>query len=351
VEASSVSPLVVGADEVLDRWLPAARFGHLHRMSDQVGLWEHARYTTPRTEHGYCTDDNARGLVVVCREPDPRADLVDLTRTYLTFLKNAARPEGGFHNRRAADESWADTIGSDDSQGRALWALGTAARLGPADWMRRLAFELFESSLGFDSPSPRANAFAVLGASEFLVAAPGHRRAIESMRRWIGRIVLPEDPGWPWPESRLAYDNARLPEALIAAGSSLGDERLLGFGLSLLEWLVSVEDMDGHFSFTPIGGWAPGEPRPGFDQQPVEAAAMADGCARAWAATGDDRWRDRVLSAARWFVGDNDGGAVLYDVDTGGCCDGLTPSGANLNQGAESTLAALSALQQAARLT
>jgi hypothetical protein len=134
---------------------------------------------------------------------------------------------------------------------------------------------------------------------------------------------------------------------MIAAGRVLDDGALLQSGLDLLDWLVSVEVSSGHFSFTPIGGWACGEPRPAFDQQPVEVAAMADACARAWLATGETRWRDRVLSCARWLVGDNDSGVVLYDVDTGGCCDGLTPQGANLNQGAESTLAALSTLQRA----
>ncbi len=118
-------------------------------------------------------------------------------------------------------------------------------------------------------------------------------------------------------------------------------------GIRLLDWLVSVETRNGHFSFTPVGGWAPGERRPGFDQQPVEAAAMADACYRAWSLTGDDRWRERVSGTARWFVGANDRTAVLYDSRTGGCRDGLTPTGANLNQGAESTLAALSTLQRA----
>lgn len=214
--------------------------------------------------------------------------------------------------------------------------------------MRRAALTMLEGQMGFESASPRANAFAVLGASEALAVAPGHDSIRDAMTRWVGRLETGGDPVWPWPEARLAYDNARIPEALIAAGGLLDEGQMLEKGLRLLDWLVGVETNGGHFSYVPTGGWALGEPRPGFDQQPVETAAMADACARAWWGTGDDRWRDRMLSAARWLVGDNDTGIVLYDVDTGGCCDGLTPSGANLNQGAESTLAALTTLQQAA---
>jgi hypothetical protein len=327
--------------------LPSPRFQHLQRMTDHIGLWEHARYTVPRPEHGYCTDDNARALIVVCRQPDLTTELVGLGRVYLNFVVAAALPQGGFHNRRRADGSWADEIGSDDSQGRAIWALGTAARIGPERWMRRTATELFDRQLGYSSASPRSNAFAVLGASEVLTGEPGNAPAREALTRWVGEIPGADDKEWPWPESRLAYDNARLPEALLAGGVALGDEDLIASGLRLLDWLVTTETREGHFSFTPAGGWAPGEARPGYDQQPVEAAAMADACSRAWQITGEGKWRDGVLKAARWLVEANDRRVVLYDFHTGGCCDGLTPSGPNLNQGAESTLAALSTLQQA----
>ena len=331
--------------------LPAPRFHHLERMTDHVGIWEHARYTIPRPEHGYCTDDNARALIVVSRQPHPSLELVGLGRVYLRFVEDAALPGGGFHNRRGADGSWTDAVGSDDSQGRAIWALGTAARIGPETWMQRTAIALFDRQLGFASESPRSNAFAVLGAAEILAGDPGHVGAREALARWVEKISVSLEPDWPWPEPRLAYDNARLPEALLAAGAALGDGDLVQSGLLLLDWLVLQETRDGHFSFAPAGGWAPGEPRPGYDQQPVETAAMADACSRAWQLTGEAKWRDGVLRAARWLVESNDRSVVLYDFHTGGCCDGLTPSGPNLNQGAESTLSALSALQQAARIS
>ena len=330
--------------------IPAPNFQHLRRMTDHVGLWEHARYTTPRPEHGYCTDDNARAFILLSREVDLSAELIGLARVYFRFVADAALGQGGFHNRRGADEAWADEIGSDDSQGRAIWCLGSAARLGPEEWMQRAALELFQRQQGFASTAPRANAFAILGASELLTGDPENAAARKALTHWARVLHVSDDPGWPWPEPRLTYDNARIPEALIAAGTSLGLDHLVEDGLRLLDWLMTIETSDDHYSFTPVGGWAPGETRPGYDQQPVEAAAMADACTRAWLLTGDDKWRDGVLRAARWLVSDNDGDVVLYDFETGGCCDGLTKNGPNLNQGAESTLSALSTLQQARRV-
>lgn len=326
--------------------LPAPRFDHLRHMTGRFGLWEHARYTTPREGHGYCTDDNARALIVISRQVDSPASLLELARTYLAFLEDAALPGGGFRNRRSSSGSWGDSLGSDDSQGRAIWGLGSAAHLGPEPRLRQTALELFEQQSGFASRSPRANAFAVLGAAEVLAGYPDHQ-VRQSLVRWADRLRLPDDPGWPWPEQRLAYDNARIPEGIMAAGNALGDADRVAEGVRLLEWLVSIEAPRGHFSFTPVRGWARGEPRPGFDQQPVEAAAMADACYRAWSLTGEDLWKERLLGVARWFLGANDLEAVMYDVESGGGYDGLTPSGPNLNQGAESTLAALSTLQLA----
>jgi hypothetical protein len=217
--------------------------------------------------------------------------------------------------------------------------------------MRRAALGLFHRQEGFSSTSPRANAFAILGASEVLAGDPDNDVARKALTRWASVLHVSDDSRWPWPEPRLAYDNARIPEALIAAGMSLGNDHLVEAGLRLLEWLLTIETRDDHYSFAPVGGWAQGEARPGYDQQPVEAAAIADACARAWLLTGDGKWRDGVLRAARWLVGDNDGDVLLYDFETGGCCDGLTKNGPNMNQGAESTLSALSTLQQARRVS
>jgi glycosyltransferase involved in cell wall biosynthesis len=326
------------------------RFDHLLSLSDGVGVFEHAKLTVPRRERGYCTDDVARTLVVLLREPGRAPRLERLAETCLAFLERAQLPDGRFRNRRSADGAWLDEVGPDDATGRALWAAGTALAAATRQTQRARAERLFEAAAGFRSPWPRANAFAVLGAVEALAATPTRlaEPLLQAAVAGLGR-VLP-DPGWPWPEPRLAYANAVLAEARIAAAVALGEERLLEEGLELLEWLVATETRDGRFSFTPAGGWARGEPRPGFDQQPIEAGAMADACARAFDATGDPVWRERALLAAAWFLGRNDVGVPLLDSATGGCRDGLERDGVNENEGAESTLALISALQQARRL-
>jgi hypothetical protein len=340
------------ATDMLERMragaLPESNFGHLQRMTSSIGLWEHALYSTPRVEHGFCTDDNARALILLDREPTLSPELTEIHRIYLQFLQDAALNGGGFHNRRRADGDWADTQGSDDSQGRAIWALGSVARFGSESWTRGVGVELFKRQV-FASSSPRANAFAVLGAAEVLGAEPTDSLAREALENWAVHLRILDDPHWPWPEPRLAYDNPRIPEALMAAGDALGIDQMVQDGIRLLDWLIAKETRDGHFSFAPVGGWAAGEERPGFDQQPVEAAAFADACNRAWQITGDNEWRAHVLRAARWFMGDNDGACLMYNPETGGCYDGLSPTGPNLNQGAESTIAALSTLQQAAK--
>lgn len=332
---------------------PAPTFAHLLRISDEVGVFEHAKLTVPRPEHGYCTDDVARALVAVMREPRRPPELERLAATCLAFLERAQLPDGRFHNRRSCHRRWTDEVGGDDSTGRALWALGMAAAFATTREQRDRAHALFEAGAGFRTPSPRANAFAVLGAVDRLAARPrrptGRAWALlEAAAAGLGRLSM--DPAWPWPEARLAYANAVLAEARLAAGVTLGDSRLVTEALDLLAWLVETETRGDRFSFTPVGGSAPGSPRPGFDQQPIEAAAMADACARAFDVTGEPRWAADALRAAAWFLGANDVGVPLFDPVGGGCKDGLTAGGANENQGAESTLAAITALQQARRL-
>lgn len=330
--------------------IPVPRFDHLRSLTHEIGMWEHAEYRRPRIEHGFCTDDNARALIVVCRQAAHHAetkdigDLDGLAERYLRFVLESRTP-AGFHNRRRPDGCWDDEIGSDDSQGRAWWALGTAARSAPKEWMRSASADAFRASGGFGSAHLRANAFAVLGAVEMLTAHPGHAAATDLCIRAVDVLATAATARIPWPEERLTYDNARIPDALLAAGSALGERRYIAMGLRLADWLASTEWRGGHFSFTPVGGWAPGEPRPGFDQQPIEAWAMADLCDRAWRVTGEDKWRSRARRAAQWVLGDNDLGVPLYDAATGAGCDGLTETSVNENCGAESTLSVVACLQ------
>jgi hypothetical protein len=214
--------------------------------------------------------------------------------------------------------------------------------------MRQAGIAAFDNCTAFGSGHLRANAFAAIGAAHMLRVDPDHAPASDLLSRTVRIIVEAARARIPWPETRLTYDNARLPEALLVAGTVSGDRRLIDLALRLLEWLVGVETIRDHFSFTPAVGWTPGEPRPGFDQQPIEAAAMAEACYRAWSVTGESIWMARALRAVQWLFGRNDTGMTLYDPDTGATSDGLMRDSVNQNRGAESTLAGLTALQVAA---
>jgi hypothetical protein len=329
---------------------------HLLRMSDEVGLFEHADGAIPRREHGYCVDDVSRGLLVLCREPFPSEAVIELSGRYLAFLAHAQGPDGAFHNRLGYDRRWHDRPTTGDWWGRALWGLGTAAARSSAPWIRDAALGCFERGAHHRPAHLRATAFAALGAAQVLAVDPAHRLARDLLADAVLAIGAAgadrPAPGrdWPWPQARLAYGNATLPEALLVAGHLLGDEAALTRGLDLLDWLLDVESHDGHFSPTPVGGRGPADRRPGFDQQPIELAALADACAAAFAITAEPRWAAGIRLAAAWFAGENDTGTVMYDPATGGGYDGLTAVGRNANQGAESTLALLSTLQQDRRL-
>ena len=330
---------------------PSPSWSHLVRLSDDTGLLEHARNAIVRREHGYCVDDVARGLLVASREPRPTPQVVGLAERYLAFLTHAQAPDGTFRNRLGFDRRWLDEPALGDWWGRALWGLGTAAARSTVPWIRREAREAFHQGLRQRSPWPRAMAFAGLGAAEVLRADPHDSDAAELLSDAATLIGPPgADPGWLWPERELTYANPTLAEVTIAAGDLLGDEPLLRSGLRMLAWLCREQDNDGHLSTVPVGGWRPDAPKHRFDQQPIEAAATADACATAAAVTGDERWDEPLFQAIAWFLGDNDTQTVMYDPLTGGCYDGLTADGPNLDQGAESTLALVSTLQHARTL-
>lgn len=327
---------------------PPPAFGHLLALSDDVGVLEHARHTVPRREHGYCVDDNARALVV-CARARPHTPAVDgLAARCLAFVAHAQSPAGSFRNRMSYERRWLDSASTGDWWGRALWGLGLTAASGHDPGARAAARELFVRGAQQRSPWPRAMAYAAIGAAALLEACPRDPVALELLGDAARALDLPATrAGWPWPEPRLTYANAVWPEALLAAGAALDDRRITQHGLDLLEWLVETESRDGHLSVTPVGGWEPGEARPGFDQQPIEVSGLAEACARAVAVTGDRRWQEVVALASAWFLGDNDAGVPLANVATRGGHDGLTATGANANQGAESTLALLATLQLA----
>ncbi len=331
--------------------VPSPKFDHLLALTDRHGTFEHACGVEPRLEHGYCTDDMARVLVVASREPDAGDAVHALARLAVKFLNEAQAFAGGCRNRMDRHGRWTDDFAFEDCWGRCLWGLGTAAAHSDVGLVRSLSVVQFERAAHGRSVWPRAMAFAALGAAELLSVDPDHAAARHLIDDYAAGVAEPNgDRDWPWPEARLSYANALLPEAMIAAGVARDDSELCQHGLDLLEWLIDGETVDGHLSVSPAGGWSAGDPRPGFDQQPIEVATLADACARASDVDASALWPNTVRAAAAWFQGTNDVGATMWNPATGGGFDGLQADGVNLNQGAESTLAVLSTFQQARRL-
>lgn len=324
---------------------------HLKRLTTSRGLYEHALFSEARPEHGYCVDDAARAIVLLCREP--RLDTVSrrLLDIYLGFTLTAISVNGTCHNRMNVDGNWSDEPGDGDWWGRAIWALGYAAVHAPEEEQRSRALAGFRSLAQTTTPHLMAFSFAVLGAGELFLYRPNEKAAKQILQNAQPRYLpVPGFSDWWWPEPRLRYSNGSVAEAALLTGWALRDPEIFDQGIRMLDFLLAVETKMGHFSVTPIGGRGPGDTETEFDQQPIEVAAIADACARAWAITGHSRWLIEVKRAWNWFLGDNDVGIPMFDPDTGAGYDGLHAHGPNRNQGAESTIAMLSTAQHAFRL-
>jgi len=337
--------------------LPEIKLDHLGLMTDHTGLLQHAIYSVPRYEDGYCLDDNARALLVTALLEDEGTDqdaaVQALASRYLAFVSHAFdRKSGRFRNFLSYSRRWLETSGSEDSHGRAIWALGTVVGRSIAPGRRSLGSELFHAAVpavsGFTSP--RAWAFALIGIDEYLRAFEGESN-VQSVREALAERLLElfrkvSTREWPWFEERVTYCSARLSQGLIATGSALANPEMTSAGLRSLEWLEEIQrSEDGYFA--PIGSngfYQRGGARAAFDQQPVEAYAMVSACLEARRVTGDARWLERARRAFGWFLGRNQLQRPLYDASTGGCRDGLHADRANENQGAESTLSFLLAL-------
>ena len=351
--------------------LPPLKLNHLSRMTDDTGMLQHSIFTIPNRKEGYATDDNARALILAVQLeqldsaylPTPAGEArpgsadsfsADSAGLYLSFLEHAfSSAKGRFRNFLRYDRRWNEPVGSEDSHGRALWALGTVLGRSRDQGFRGAAGRLFEFSLpaAVEFSSPRAWAYTLLGIQEYLTSYSGDRDA-QKVRSVLGQRLLEmyesvRSSEWKWFENVLAYGNARLPQALLLVGSACSDHRMVSAGLESLEWLSQTQRCETNGHFVPIGSqgfYHQGGEKARFDQQPIEAAGAVSACLQAYRVTGDGRWRNQAWSAFNWFLGDNDLQLPLYDSVTGGCRDGLHPDRANENQGAESTLSFLMAL-------
>ncbi len=336
--------------------LPPLKLDHLRHMTDETGMLQHALFTIPNYREGYTTDDNARALLVGALLEDlGNSESVELASRYLAFLWYAFNPETGrFRNFMDYQRNWLDESGSDDSHGRALWALGAMLGRSKTPALQSMAGKLFEQALPAISTttSPRGWAFALIGIHEYLQRFAGDRRASQTREDLAGRLLdmyqSCRGESWHWFEDRLTYCNAALPHAMLLCGQALGNADMTAAGLDTLDWLTDLQHTDsdeGHF--TPIGSngfYIQGGERAQFDQQPVEAQGAVSAYLAAYQVTGDKRWRREARRSFEWFLGRNDLNLPLYDPTTGGCRDGLHPDRPNENQGAESTLAFLHAL-------
>lgn len=342
--------------------LPDWRLDHLSRMTDGTGMLQHATHTIPNFAEGYCTDDNARALLltVLLEELGLAGPEVErLATRYAAFLQAAFNTgTKRFRNFLGFDRRWLEEVGSDDSHGRALWALGTCVGRSQRPDLPAWAASHFELALPgiLETTSPRTWAFGLLGIREYLRRFGGDRLATQARDTLTARLIDIYDrtatPDWPWFEEILSYDVARLPQALIAGGGEGGNARALEVGLHALGWLVRVQTApQEHFRAIGCNGfYRKGREPARFDQQPIEACATVSACLEAYRVTQDAAWMAEARSAFEWFLGRNDLGQELYDPGTGGCCDGLQEDRVNRNQGAESTLAFLLALAEMSRL-
>ncbi|NBB89987.1 MAG: glycosyltransferase [Spirochaetes bacterium] len=333
--------------------LPLLRLDHLLRMSDQTGILQHAKFDVPDFQEGYCTDDNARAFLLCCLLDETGATsshvkLRDKESSYLSYLLAAMnRDTGRFRNFMSFTREWLEEAGSEDSHGRALWALGIGAGRAHGAGHRQLSARLLEEGIETvrTFTSPRAWAFTLIGLHYYLRYYPGAEPIMDMRQELTDRLVHAWEQcatdEWPWFEERATYENPRLSQALLLSGRSMPNARAMELGLETLGWLDSIQETQSG-NFRPIGSngfYARGGERADFDQQPVEAQAMVSACLAAFRATGDRRWWHGARRSFEWFLGRNDLGLSLYDPATGGCADGLHVDRVNENQGAESTLA------------
>ena len=337
---------------------PQVKLDHFELMCDDTGLLQHAIHSVPDRLHGYCVDDNARALLVASalNAPGEHPMSEALSVRFAAFVQHAWNGDRKrFRNFMSFDRRWIEDIGSEDSHGRSLWALGECARSDPNPARRRWASALFLEALPAAEAfvSPRAWSFTLLGLDAYIKAADReslhHRICVIGWQSgWYRACDRWRRADWVWFEKGLAYENARMPQALIVTGIATSDPSCVAAGLRSLRWLMTLQTTPAG-CFRPVGSQSFGEelrpPQP-FDQQPLEATATISACRAAWRADSDPRWRADALRAFSWFLGRNDLSIPLVDVETGSCSDGLHPDRANENRGAESVVSWLLALTE-----
>ena len=335
--------------------IPEIRIGHFLSLCDGTGLLQHAVHSVPDRSHGYCIDDNARALLFSSLLTNFGETQLSqsVTARFAAFIQHAWNPDARrFRNFMSYDRRWLEEQGSEDSHGRTLWALAECARNDVDQSRRRWAGALFKTALPIveEFSSPRAWAFSLLGLDAYCTLVGGDVLANRLRKlladRLMSLLAKTETKEWIWFEDLLAYDNARLPQALIQTGLTTRSPGYVEAGLRTLRWLNSLQTTSSGY-FRPVGTKSFGRLRQkpeAFDQQPVEAAAAISACLVAWRAQDDADWPMDALRAFEWLLGENDLQTALADPETGSCLDGLHPDRSNENKGAESVLSYLLSL-------
>jgi glycosyltransferase involved in cell wall biosynthesis len=350
-----------GAIEPRSPAAPDMQIRHFLSMCDDTGLFQHAVYSVPDRTHGYCVDDNARALLLACALNDPGEQRLSevLTARFAAFVQHAWNPDTRrFRNFMSFSRIWLEASGSEDSHARTLWALGECARRDSSPSRRRWAASLFAEALPTAEMfgSPRAWAFTLLGLDAYCAAVADdlHARQVRPVLadRLMTILASVETPSWIWFEAGLAYDNARLPQALMVTGMATQTPGYVDAGLRTLRWLMTQQTTStGHFRPVGTAGFGEQRKRPrAFDQQPVEATATIAACLTAWRATNDAEWKAIATNVFAWFFGNNDLSVALVDLHTGSCRDGLHPDRANENRGGESVVSYLLGLAEIRQL-
>lgn len=334
---------------------PELNLNHITNLTDDTGLLQHARYHIPDRNHGYCLDDNARALLLTTllqKKLGSNEEVNRLFSIYFSFVDYSYNPESQrFRNFMSYDRKWLNDVGSEDSQGRTIWALGNVLASTHNSNIIEYTESLFHKGLSIipHLKHPRALSYALLGLSEYLSVYAHHSQVLNILKDESNRLYsffekTMENPDWPWFDHYVTYGNNRIAEAFLRASIVLKDDKIQNAGLLLLDWLIHHQFEDN--IFVPIGndGWLSPESKAKYDQQPLEAYGMIDACLAAYKTTGAQTYIGYAKIAFDWFLGDNSHGISLYDFSTGGCRDGLHSQGINKNQGAESTLAFLSSL-------
>jgi len=331
--------------------VPEPSLVHLKKLTDETGIYQHAKFITPNRKYGYCTDDNARAVIAMTRYyaqyPEPEA--LELFDTYLSFVLHSQNRDGTVRNFMNFDRTWMKKEPVNDALGRVLWALGTVMAAPPLPSYLPIIKDCFDKSVKYvEKQYSRGMAYSILGMSDYLKQFPGASDIKRYLATAADKLMLLYEKNsrsdWQWFENTLTYDNAILPYALFVAGLILGDKYLKVAEKTCTFLLENTFDGD-HFSFVGCNGWYKrGGTKAAFDQQPIEAASTVMMARAAYDATQDTSFLTLQRKAFDWFLGENDLRIPLYNFRTKGCHDGLLPDGVNVNQGAESTLSFLLSL-------